>query len=182
MKMLDLYSYHTQPETLIGFENRKHTLPYLYTMLEGDSSNFDIQLLKASEAIIATNPNTTYLYATRVLKNKPFPLGEPSLVKDPQMTVFYVEDVYRSNTTPEKLLDIIASDPHSALAYASRVINGRWRQGEKAIATNALASLEYALYTSNQRFREGEEIIKNRPAGEYHYYVSQYNQKFGTDL
>jgi hypothetical protein len=55
-------------------------------------------------------------------------------------------------------------DPWTALYYATKVIKGRWPEGEEAIAKNPIASYKYATEVIKGRFPEGEAAIATSPA------------------
>ena len=57
----------------------------------------------------------------------------------------------------------VIQDPWAALYYATKLIKGRFLEGEAAIATNPIASYKYATEVIKGRFPEGEAVIATSP-------------------
>ena len=57
----------------------------------------------------------------------------------------------------------VIQDPWTALYYATKLIKGRFPEGEAAIATNPIASYKYATEVIKGRFPEGEAVIATSP-------------------
>ena len=74
----------------------------------------------------------------------------------------------RTGQRLEQYEDLIASCPWSSLAYATQIVQGRWPEGEAAIATSAGCSYEHALKIG-QRFPAGEAIIATDAGWSCHY-------------
>ena len=57
----------------------------------------------------------------------------------------------------------VIQDPWAALYCATKLIKGRFPEGEAAIATNPIASYKYATEVIKGRFPEGEAAIATSP-------------------
>ncbi len=64
----------------------------------------------------------------------------------------------------DKLYSRFIHDPWIALYCATKLIKGRFPEGEAAIATNPIASYKYATEVIKGRFPEGEDTIATSPA------------------
>lgn len=76
----------------------------------------------------------------------------------PQEALGYVTRVANYAKVPQ-LEKAIASDPKTAIAYARRVVKGRWPEGEKAIAKDSDSAFEYAVEVLRKKFPAGEKAI-----------------------
>ena len=63
----------------------------------------------------------------------------------------------------DKLYSRFIHDPWVALYCATKLIKGRFPEGEAAIATNPIASYKYATEVIKGRFPEGEAVIATSP-------------------
>lgn len=60
-------------------------------------------------------------------------------------------------------------DPHLALCYATKVIKGRWPEGEATIAKSPISAHYYARYVIKGRFPEAEATIAKDPRWACYY-------------
>jgi len=81
---MNLYEYHTQPETLKWFEDRRRRVPYLAYLYARD-------IIKGrwpdGEDAIKTDPWAAYFYARDIIKG-PWPDGEESIKANPIRYIF----------------------------------------------------------------------------------------------
>ena len=112
---MDFYKFHSNPETLYGFERANDIVPErIY-----NKAIFGNKLSNVQEDILAKNPKCAYRYALLILK-KPFPKGEDVISKDPRYAYHYAYDVLK-NPFP-KGEDAIAENPAYAILYALNVL------------------------------------------------------------
>ena len=105
------------------------------------------------EAVIATSPFHSYLYAAKVLKTH-FEKGEAVIAKDASLSLQYATFALGGSRFPAGE-PAIAMDAEAAVGYVERVLKKDFPEAEPAIAKNARASLAYA-----------EALGKPFPAGE----------------
>jgi hypothetical protein len=134
---MDLYKYHSNPETLPGYEKRHLIVPELAyeTLKSGQPLTPEDKQL--AERAIAKDPERACYYATNVIEGR-FPEGEAAIAKDPEWAYNYAENVIKRRWPEGEAA--ISKNPMWAYWYARYVIEGRWPKGEAAIATD----LEYA--------------------------------------
>ena len=75
-------------------------------------------------------------------------------------------------------------DPQAAYHYAKDVLNGRFPEGEAAIAKNTWIALYYATQSTKGRFPEGEAAIAMDPIASYKYATEVIKGRFpeGEDV
>jgi hypothetical protein len=73
---MNLYKYHSKPETLDHYDKADEWVP----TLAWDKYKDQPAELKKREKALAKNPKIAYFYALDVLK-KPFPAGEAAIAK-----------------------------------------------------------------------------------------------------
>ena len=89
--MLNLYQYHTQPQTLAHYEEARTSVPeiayeYARWVLNGR--------FPGGEPAIAQDAQWAYEYAQDVLKGR-FPAGEAAIAQDAQWAYEYAQDVLK---------------------------------------------------------------------------------------
>jgi len=71
---------------------------------------------------------------------------------------------------PRQLENVMALNGETAYLYALKVLNGRFRKGEKSIATRPEIAVKYARFVLRSRFKEAEDGIATDPELCYHYF------------
>ena len=134
---MDLYKFHTNPETLHGHNIAYETVPELvYNIAKSGKKLTDKQ-----EDAIAKDPKYAYRYAYYVL-DKPFPNGEDAISKDPVYAHKYACDVLKKPFPRGE--DAITKDSYYAYKYAISVLKKPWPKGEDAISKDSFYSYYYA--------------------------------------
>ena len=152
--MLNIYKYHTHPETLPLYERAMECVPDCFWEKYKDNP----EELKKREGAIAKSAKYSYLYALYVLRNR-FEAGEKAIATDAWYSFMYAREVLKERfEAGEKA---IATDAWYSFMYAREVLKGRFEAGEKAIATDAGYSYWYAREVLKSRFEAGEEKILN---------------------
>jgi hypothetical protein len=157
---MDLYKYHSNPETLPGYEKRHLIVPelaYKTLKLRKKLSSEDKQLALRA---IAKSPNVAYYYATDVIKRR-FPEGEVVISKHPYYAYNYAATVIKGRWPEGEAA--ISKDPEWACYYAENVIKGRFPEGEAAIAKSPNMAYYYATNVIEGRFPQGEAAIAMDP-------------------
>ena len=90
---------------------------------------------------------------------------------DPYWAYFYARYVLNGRFPEGE--EAIAKDPQWAYRYAGYVIYGRFPEGEEAIATSPYFAYLYAKDVIRGRFPEGEEAIATDP-----YWTKEYLELF----
>ena len=152
---LNLYKYHTNPETITGFDQVMNSVPDLaWEHIVGtfededdyldaiETGEIDLEELRKREHVWAKSAEYSYLYAKNVLSGERFVKGE----------------------------DAIATNAEYSYAYASYVLKGRFEKGEDAIATSALYSYAYAKHVlKGERVEKIEDAIATDAWYSYRY-------------
>lgn len=85
------------------------------------------------------------------------------------MTRAYVEA--REKRRPVPMMEwLIAKDGELSYFYALRILNGRFRKGEPAIALKPVWAVKYARFILRKRFCEAETGIAKDPERCYEYF------------
>lgn len=71
---------------------------------------------------------------------------------------------------PKSLELVMALNGETAYLYALKVLNGRFKKGEKSIALNPEIAVKYARFVLRSRFREAENGISTDPRLCYQYF------------
>lgn len=96
---------------------------------------------RVEEHIVAQNdPVLSYHYA--LCSERPFPLGEPAIAKDPSVAIDYARDVLHGPFPAGE--EAMATRGGIAITYAMDVLRGPFPLGERAIAEKKQWSLKYA--------------------------------------
>jgi len=82
-------------------------------------------------------------------------------LKDPEWAYYYARDVIEGRFPEGE--EAIATNPWSAYRYARDVIKGRWPEGEAVIATDPYSAYNYAINVIGGRWPEGEAAIATEP-------------------
>lgn len=90
---MNLYSYHSDPDKLIGNKSQLFLIPELaFHQLQQNPDDPDkIILLKT----IARDPDKSLRYATEILNYERFKLGEPAIARTADTAWFYVDKVLK---------------------------------------------------------------------------------------
>ena len=124
--MLNIYKYHTHPESLPLYEKAMECIPDLFWEKYKDNP----EELKKRERAISMSAKYSYFYALNVLKTR-FEAGEKSIATDAWCSYRYASDVL--NGRFEAGEETIATDAWSSYFYARYLLKGRFEAGEKAI-------------------------------------------------
>lgn len=90
---MNLYDYHSEPSKLIGGLTPEFLIPVLAcSRLMRNPNDPDKTKL---EKVIATDKDLSLMYATKVLHNKRFELGEPAIAKSADASWHYVDTVLK---------------------------------------------------------------------------------------
>jgi hypothetical protein len=124
---MNIYKFHTNPESLDHYEERLTKVPNLaYEHAESLLKRFP-----EGEAAIAKDAWYAYWYARYIIKGR-FPEGEAAMAKDAGWAYEYASGVI-DGSFPEGEA-AIAKNAKFAYEYAAYVISGRFPEGEPAIA------------------------------------------------
>ena len=135
---MNLYSLHSNPEVLHGFDIAPYKLPavaYIHAMNNP-------KLRPKLEPIIMKDPEYVFLYAHYVLKRR-WPEAEPYIMKDPASATHYAEHVLK-RPWPEAE-PYIMKDPYHAFWYADIVLNDIWPEAEPYIMKDERIWTQYKL-------------------------------------
>lgn len=110
------------------------------------------------EYIFTLFPDYSVKYARTVLKGR-FESGEKSIATDAEQSYLYASFLGRFFELGET---VIATDAEYSYLYARRIIEDRFRLGEKAIINSSDPSwaYKYARDIIKGEWKEGEENIK----------------------
>ena len=112
---MDLYKFHSNPETLHGYDKADEIVPKrIYDIAESGK-----KLTEKQEDAIAKDQYYAYYYAHNVLK-KPFLKGEDIIAKDPLFAYYYAQYVLEKHFPKGE--DAIAKDPLYAYRYAKNIL------------------------------------------------------------
>ena len=169
---LNLYKYHTNPETLTGFDLATDKVPYL----AWDHFRANHEELRKREHVWAKSAKYSYWYAEDVLRDERVEKIEDAIATDAYYSYFYAKDVLKGERV-EKIEDAIATSAGFSYQYAIYVLKGkRFEKGEDAISTSAYYSYLYAKDVIKKRLPQGEPIIRGSR------WQEDYEQEFGIKL
>jgi len=132
------------------------------------------------EKIIATSPGEAYAYARYVLKGERFKEGEKAIATSPHIALVYAREILKGERVPE-IEKGIATNPKSAYWYALGVLEGkRVPEIEKGIVTNSMWAYLYAKNVLKGRFKEGEKAIASDPEDAKDY-ADKYNLNYDKE-
>ena len=143
---MDLYKYHSKPESLDRYAERDQIVPE--RILEIAKSGK--KLTQRQEDTLTKSPKYAFHYAFHVL-NKPWPAGEAAIAKDAEYSYYYAYDVLKKQWPAGEAA--IAKSAHFAYRYAHDVIKKPWLAGEAAIANDTHVEYEYA-------YRYARDVLK----------------------
>jgi len=136
---MNLYDYYNEPEELYNYHVADNDTPEIFW--KGYALNSD-KILKRKKAILKS-PHYSYLV----------------IVLHPEIK------------QAQEFIDVVATDPKFAVQYASHVLDySRFPEGEKTIATSAKDSYMYALNIIEGRWKMGEKVIASNPEYKQKYY------------
>ena len=124
--MINLYEYHSKPNSLEQYENRVAIIPRL-------AYNYAIetkQRFEAGEPAIMKIPYNALWYALYVIKCR-WPEAEPAIMKDPWFAYLYAENIIQGRWEAGETA--IMKDSLGAYEYAVNIIKDRWREAEPTI-------------------------------------------------
>ena len=149
---MDLYSKHTNPETLYGYKDRFEIPGFAYeeARLTGEWTE--------AEPYIMKDPKYAYLYAMDAIQDE-WPEAEPYIMKSPEYAYMYARDIRKKGRWPEAE-PYIMKDPYSAYWYARYVIEGRFPEAEPYIMKDPEYAYMYARDIRKKgRWSEAEPAI-----------------------
>jgi lambda repressor-like predicted transcriptional regulator len=129
---MNLYKLHTNPESLLGYQEAMKDPEMAW---ETHENNHD--KLRELEDLWAKSAEYSYRYAAFVLENR-FPKGEDAIATDAWYSYLYAKYVLK----PLGIIgfpkgeDAIATDAWYSYLYAKDVLEDRFPQGEPVIAQN----------------------------------------------
>lgn len=88
--MLNLYAYHPDPESLLGYENRVKYIPALAYKLAAHAD----RRISYLEPTIMKDPFYIYNYAQHIVRGR-WPEAEPILMKDGKYAYFYAKFIIK---------------------------------------------------------------------------------------
>ena len=123
---MNLYSFHTNPESLKHHDAAHEKLPDLaWNKYAGSDTE-----LKKREHLWAKDADKAVMYAMHVLNGR-FKKGEPAILKDPFWTRVYAKEVIKGMWLEGE--DTIAKSAYDSFVYAQEVLRGRFIKGEDTI-------------------------------------------------
>ena len=147
---MDLYKYHSNPETLDRYAERDQIVPErIYEIAKSGK-----KLTQTQEAVLAKSSMYAYRYAFNVL-GKRFPEGEAVIAKDADYAYYYARDMLKKSWPAGEA--VIAKDAYYAYLYARKVLGKRFPKGEAAIASDAHYAYYYALYVLDLSEKEANK-------------------------
>lgn len=125
--MLDLYTLHSNPESLLGFDRKQFLSPefaleYMFKHPELRSPEL--------EQVLKQDPNTAYMYASKFLKHR-WPEAEPIIMKSTNNAVFYAIYVIKGRWSEAE--PYILHNLGRSVIYARDVLRHRWPELEKEL-------------------------------------------------
>ena len=117
---LNLFKYHTNPETITGFDQVMNSVPDL----AWDHFEDNHEELRKREHVWAKSPMYSYLYANYVLNGERFVKGEDAIATDAEYSLYYAAYVLKGERF-EKGEDAIATDAYYSYKYATYVLDGK---------------------------------------------------------
>lgn len=146
---MNLYDLHKDPETLKHHEHRAEVIP--------ESVRHKVADLLADGKPIPDR------YINNLLQR---PAQLWSVIKT---ATRYVSPEKIEKAIPEKFIDAVLKSPSQSFEYAQVIKRGRWKEGEKTIATSGWFSYKYATEILRKRFPAGEKTILRTPNITAHY-------------
>lgn len=126
---MNLYNFHTTPESLDGFDIIDMTVP---SEIWHKYKNKPIELMKR-ESAIAKSPEYAYEYAKEII-HSPFPLGEKAIACDDYYALAYSEYVLKGPFPQGE--KILSTNAYTSYIYAVRVLHGRFLLGEPTMMSD----------------------------------------------
>ena len=124
--MLNIYKYHTHPESLPLYEKAMECIPDIFW----EKYKNNPKELKKREGAIAQSAEYSYWYAADVLKER-FEAGEEIIATNAQYSYWYALDVLKNRFEAGE--EIIATDAWCSYRYAADVLKERFEAGEESI-------------------------------------------------
>jgi hypothetical protein len=155
---MNLYKFHTHPETLDGYEAAKTRIP----KIAWEAARTPEEKRKL-ESLWANSTYYAYLYATSVSR-KPFPAGEAAIAKDAEYAYKYASEILKR---PFPLGEpLIASDDNFCFNYAMYVKKDRFPAGEETIA----------IADDDESYEYAEVLLKDKNPATW---AARYKKKHG---
>ena len=175
---MNLYSYHTNPKELYGYDMRlkmpgfatsEFRTKWLELTRDSYRKSDEEDLIDKYLPLIATSPANAY-FATDLMsgpytyKEWAFKI-EPYIIKDPKWATFYAMNIKKDRWLEAE--PYIAKNPRAAFTYAKHVIHGRWPEGESAIMQDTQWATDYADQILEKRWVEAEEMMIKHSTGNH---------------
>ena len=140
---LNIYKYHSNPETITGFDQAMNSVPHLaWDQIFGTSDveayeellvtgKVDLEELRKRERLWAKSREYSYRYAFYVLEGR-FEKGEDAIATSAEYSYYYAADTLGGERV-ENIEAAIATDAEYSYRYAYIVLEGRFEKGEDAI-------------------------------------------------
>lgn len=149
---VDLFSLHTQPETLKHYDDVHDNIPRF--IIKRFSRN--AEELRKREEVLLKDPANALMFVTKVIRG-PYPKAEPIIATWPHTATTYAMNILKGRfVLGEK---VIIADPHYAKEYAIYVIKGRWPEAEDVIARDYDVSDYHEQMMGNKRWPAREKFI-----------------------
>ena len=165
--MLNLYQYHTQPQTLAHYEEARTSVPEIAWDFIPNREKPKYEHLWAQDARLAHD------YSGFVLKGR-FPAGEPAIAQDATYACSYARllrapwSEFNPKLAPQAEASI-ATNANQSYFYAEFVLERPWPPGERAISKKADISYSYARETLKGPFPAGERAMARDPRYALYY-------------
>jgi len=158
VNIINIYDYHSEPETLFGYSERFKIPKFAFyeTRRRWGKKKYKENQQDLIKYFI-NDPMYAYLF-TKGMIQKPYPPAEPGILKSSHYSTQYAIEILHGRFPEAE--ELIASDPKTAYLYATRVIEGRWPQGEPAMMKDPNTAYDYAYVILGQRWPEAEPYIK----------------------
>ena len=150
---MNLYKFHTKPESLPHYQDYKKYHPNILTGIPKKPSVKQLTLMKRNLLL-------AYRYAFYDLRGR-WPEAEPYIMKDPFYAFGYARNVIKGRWPEAE--PYIMKDPEFALNYSVMVIKGRWPEAEPYIMKDPEQAFEYAVHILQNRWPEAEPYIMKNP-------------------
>ena len=135
---MDLYNFHTNPESLNHYNVINDTIPeYFWEKYKNNKEE-----LKKREKYIAKSSDYSFKYAKKT--SRPFPAGEEAISKAPSYAFEYAKFILKAPFGKGE--EAIGSIAVYAFEYARDILKGPFPKGEDAIAK--VEYLATKLFTS----------------------------------
>lgn len=176
--------YFTRGVTLIYAINKKNGEKYAIAAsdanIEGDKAEFfdkDDNSMYEHEYESATGLDSKELINLAKTYNKEIEGGRTALKANSPSTAFHYANEVLNGRFPEGEAAIATSVEYS-YEYALDVLRGRFPEGEAIIATNGEYAYRYALKILKKRFPQGEPAIAKSAMASYHYAIHVVRGRF----